>query len=76
LDNKKYEEIRRMKITKKTKLSEILNAKPDAVQILFEAGLGCIGCPMARMETLEEGCKSHGMSDKEIEKIVEKLNKK
>jgi hybrid cluster-associated redox disulfide protein len=55
-----------MKITKKTKLSEILQKKPEATGILFEAGLSCVGCPMAIQETLEEGCKAHGFSDKEI----------
>jgi len=63
------------KITKKSKLSEILKTKPDAVEILFEAGMGCCGCPMAQQETLEDGCKTHGMSDKEIEKLVERINR-
>jgi hypothetical protein len=30
---------------------------------------------MSQMESLEDGCKAHGMSDKEINEIVEKLNK-
>jgi len=64
------------KITKKTKLGEILKINPDAAEILFEAGLSCIGCPMAMQETLEEGCLAHGMNQKEIDKLIEKLNKK
>ena len=64
----------RMKITKKSKLSEILKYKPEAAQILFEAGMGCCGCPMAMQETLEDGCKAHGMSEKEIKELVKKLN--
>ena len=65
-----------MKITSKTKLSEILRGNPDAAEILFEAGMGCIGCPMAQMETLEQGCKAHGMSKKQIDEIIKKLNEK
>ena len=65
-----------MKINKKVKLNEILDKNENAAEILFEAGLGCIGCPMAMAETLEEGCKAHGMNDKEIGELVEKLNKK
>jgi len=72
--NKKYP--KGHEITKNTKMSEILEAKPEAVEILFEAGMGCCGCPMAQQESLEEGCKAHGMSDKDIEEIVEKLNSK
>jgi hybrid cluster-associated redox disulfide protein len=65
-----------MKITKNTKLNEILDAKGEkAAEILFKSGMGCVGCPMSQMESLEDGCKAHGMSDKEINEIVEKLNK-
>ena len=63
------------KITEKTKLSEIMKINPEAGAILFEEGLTCIGCPMSLQETLEQGCKAHGMSDKEIKKLVEKINK-
>ena len=65
-----------MKITKKSKMSEILKEKPEAAQVLFEAGMSCCGCPMAMQETLEDGCKAHGMSEKEIDEIVKKLNSK
>jgi hydroxylamine reductase len=65
-----------MKITKKTKMSKILEKNPKAAQILVEAGMHCVGCPMAMQETLEMGCLAHGMQEKDIEKIIEKLNKK
>ena len=65
-----------MKITKKIKMSKLLEEKPEAAEILFEAGMGCLGCPMAMQETIEEGCKAHGMSDEEIDEIVKRLNKK
>lgn len=65
-----------MKITKKTKLSAILGKNPEAAEILFEAGLSCVGCPMAMSETIEQGCLAHGMSKKEIDKLIERLNEK
>jgi len=65
-----------MKITKKTKLSELLEKNPNSAEIMFEAGMMCLGCPMAIQETIEQGCKAHGMTSKEIDKLVEKLNKK
>jgi hybrid cluster-associated redox disulfide protein len=64
------------KITPKTRISEIVNSNPEAVEILFEAGLGCIGCPMAQMESLEDGCKAHGMSKKEIDELIKRVNGK
>lgn len=63
-----------MKITKKTKISEIVKINPKAKEILFEEGMHCIGCPMAQQETLEEGCLAHGMEEKKIKQIIKKLN--
>ena len=63
------------KITKKTKFSKILESRKDAAEILFKAGLHCVGCPMTAHESLEDGCLTHGMSIKDINKLVEKLNK-
>ena len=62
------------KITKKTKMSEILEEKPEAAKLLIEAGMHCVGCPMAMQETLEQGCKAHGMNKKEIDELVKRLN--
>ena len=64
------------KITAKTKMSEVLEKNADAVEVLLESGMMCFGCPMSAGETLEQGCSSHGMSKKEINELVEKLNKK
>jgi len=64
-----------MKITKKTKLSELLGENEEAAELLMSSGMGCLGCPMAMQETLEEGCKAHGMTDKDISELVKKLNK-
>ena len=63
------------KITKKTKINEALKINPNAVELLLEAGMGCCGCPMAQQETIEDGCIGHGMSNEEINELIEKLNK-
>ena len=63
-------------ITKKTKLSEILKINPEAIEVLFDIGMHCIGCPAASMETLEDGCLAHGINKKEIDELIKKLNKK
>lgn len=62
-------------ITKNTKLSEIVQKNEKAAEILFREGLMCIGCPMAMEETLEQGANAHGMSEKQIDAIVKKINK-
>ena len=63
-----------MKITRKTNMNELLMKKPELAITLLSSGMGCVGCPMAIGETLEEGCKVHGMTDKQIDKLIEKLN--
>ena len=65
-----------MKITGKTKISKLLKKNPEAAEILFEAGMGCVGCSMAMHETIEQGCLAHGMTKKQIEKLLKELNKK
>jgi hybrid cluster-associated redox disulfide protein len=64
-----------MKITKKTNMNELLMKKPELAGMLLSSGMGCMGCPMAQMETVEDGMRAHGMNTKEIDKFIEKLNK-
>jgi len=63
-------------ITGKTKLSELLGKEPKAAEILFEAGMACVGCPIAMQETLEQGCLAHGMTKKQINELIKRLNEK
>ena len=63
-------------ITKDTKMIDILKKKPKAAKILIEAGMHCVGCPMAMQETIEQGCLAHGMTQKQINELIKELNKK
>lgn len=62
-------------ITKHTLITEAMEKCPEALGIFFEHGLHCVGCGGAAFETIEQGCQVHGMSEAEIEKIVEEINK-
>lgn len=64
-----------MKISKETNMNELLMKRPELAGMLLQSGMGCMGCPMAHMETIEDGCRAHGMKDKEIDKFIERLNK-
>jgi len=46
------------------------------LRFLFESGMHCLGCSMAMEETIGQGCLAHGMSEKQIDELVEKLNEK
>ncbi|MEG1483622.1 MULTISPECIES: DUF1858 domain-containing protein [Clostridia] len=58
-------------ITKDTIIADIIKMKPNAAQILMGYGMGCIGCPSAQMEKLEQACEIHGLNLKEV---LNKLN--
>jgi len=64
------------KISPSTKLDKILEINPNAGEILFDTGMHCLGCGMSQMETLKQGCLAHGMSEKEIKNLVERLNRR
>ena len=57
-------------ITKEMTIQEILNLKPEAANILMGLGMGCLGCPSASMEKLEQACEIHGL---ELEEVLEKF---
>ena len=63
-----------MKITKDMLISEAVAVHPDVARKLFDAGLHCIGCMMASMETLEQGLAAHGKSEEEINDIIDEIN--
>ncbi len=62
-------------IKKDMMIAEVAEKYPDTVKVLLDHGLHCIGCHAAHNENLEQGCKAHGLDDKEIDEMVEEMNK-
>ncbi|WP_312653731.1 DUF1858 domain-containing protein [Aminipila sp.] len=60
-----------MKVTKEMTIGEVIRNHQEAIKILMDFGMGCVGCPSAQSETLEEAASVHGI---EIEKLIDKLN--
>lgn len=63
-----------MKVERTTTIGEIVKEHPDAAGIVMSYGLHCIGCHVASWETLEQGCRGHGMPEEIIDELVEELN--
>lgn len=59
-------------ITKELTIGEIIRMKEDAPQILMSFGMGCVGCPSAQAETIEEASKVHGLK---LDELLAALNK-
>ena len=60
-----------IKITKEMIIGDILNEAPDMAPVLMAAGMHCIGCPSAQMETVEEAAYVHRI---EPELLITRVN--
>ena len=60
------------KYTKTTKFNKLMQDE-KAVEILMKKGMHCFGCPFSQVETLEQGCKGHGLN---VDEVLKELTKK
>ncbi|MDR5585931.1 MULTISPECIES: DUF1858 domain-containing protein [Clostridium] len=58
-------------ITKDMTIGEIIRIKENAPEILMSFGMGCIGCPSAQSESLEDAANVHGLN---LEDLLKALN--
>lgn len=61
-------------ITKEMPISEILREVPEAVELMLDIGLHCVGCNASSFETLEQGMTGHGFDKEDIKDFVEDIN--
>lgn len=59
-------------ITKEMTIGEVISKKANAAEILMSFGMGCVGCPSAQSESIEDAAQVHGLS---LEALLEALNK-
>jgi iron-sulfur cluster assembly accessory protein len=64
-----------LKVTKDMTIGEAIQQYPSIIEPLMNAGVHCVGCGASYFETLEEGLKGHGMTDSQVDKIIDDLNK-
>ena len=60
-----------MKILKEMTIGEVVRNYTESVKILSKFGMGCVGCPSAQAETIEDACKVHGIN---VEELIKALN--
>ena len=60
-----------MAITKDMTIGEVVRNHRETVEVLMEFGMGCVGCPSAQAETIEEACQVHGM---QADPLIKALN--
>ena len=49
------------KVTKNMLIGQLINLDPNIAPILMRAGMHCLGCPSAQMESLVEAAAVHGL---------------
>lgn len=64
-----------IKITKDMIIAEIVEKFPYLAEYIMDYGVHCVGCGIASFETLEQGFSAHGMTQENIDVIIEELNK-
>lgn len=60
-----------MEVTKTMTIGEVIRKNESAASVLMGFGMGCVGCPSAQAETLEEACMVHGI---EVDELLKKLH--
>ncbi|WOF17039.1 DUF1858 domain-containing protein [Methanoplanus sp. FWC-SCC4] len=50
-----------MALTADSPLTDLLQEKPEAAQILMRFGMGCVGCALASGETIRQAAEGHGI---------------
>ena len=63
------------KINKEMLIGDLVSNHPNSVEVLLKNGIHCVGCPMTSFESIEQGCRVHGLDDKKIDKIIKDMNK-
>jgi len=56
-------------------ISEIAGKSSKAVKLLNMYGLHCTGCFLNAFDTLENGAKLHGLTDEDLDSMIEEINK-
>jgi iron-sulfur cluster insertion protein len=57
-------------------IGDVLQKWPAAAPILTEKGIHCVGCDVSAFETIEEGFRSHGMTEEQIDQTLADVNQK
>lgn len=59
-------------ITKDMTIGVVIKANPEKAEVLMSFGMGCVGCPSAQAESIEEAAMVHGL---DLNALLEALNK-
>lgn len=50
-----------MTLTADSTIMDLLREKPESANVLFRFGMGCLGCSVAKGESIREAAMAHGI---------------
>jgi len=60
-----------VELTADSTIYDLLQVKPQSTEALFKFGMGCVGCAIARGETIREAAEAHGIPLPELLKALD-----
>lgn len=66
METEKEEKEIKIYATADMRISDLLQAHPMAYRALLECGMGCVTCPSAMYESVEEACMVHGLDPEDV----------
>ena len=74
LENSKYSNKNKFEIKSSTSIADIIEKGGKKVSQIFEKyGLYCVGCETSMGETVEEGCRLHGLTNQQSDELIREL---
>lgn len=55
-------------------IGEVVKRHPKVAFVMQQYGFHCVGCHVSQYETIEQGARTHGMSDEELLEMLEDVN--
>jgi len=59
-------------IAKEMTIGEVIRVDANKAEVLMNFGMGCVGCPSAQAETIDEAARVHGIN---VDELIKALNK-
>lgn len=55
-----------LQVTPTTIVADLLSAWPEAIPVFINRGMACVGCNMARFETLQDASRIYGINPEQF----------
>ncbi len=62
------------KISKEMTVGDLVAKYPETVEVMLSHGLHCVGCHFNPLDTIESGCRIHGISEHEMLSMLDEIN--